>query len=140
VTPQQFRLLALACPGAVEGEHQAHPDFRCRGRIFASLHQDGLRAMVKVPLPVQQRMVANAVGAAVPATGAWGRAGCTMLELKVLSREDAAAALLEAWQLAQLASATKAVRKTPAPKQPAPERPAPKRPPAKRSPPQRPSR
>jgi hypothetical protein len=110
LTQDQFRRLALAFPGTAEGAHQKHPDFRCNGRIFASLHQDGLRAMVRLPLPVQMRVVADGIGAAAPATGAWGRAGCTMVELAALTSGEARAALAEAWQLAQAAGATKAKR------------------------------
>jgi len=100
MTPAQFRRAALAWPGAVEGSHHDHPDFRAHGRVFASLHSDGVRAMVKVPPPVQQRLVAAHPGVFVPAAGAWGRAGCTMLELAAASAQVVRDALAEAWQFA----------------------------------------
>ena len=110
MTPDQFRRHALALPEVVEGEHHAHPDFRAHGRVIASLHPDGKQAMVKVPPGVQQRLVAGA-GAFTPASGAWGRAGCTMV---VLADTDAAvvrAALTDAWQFAAASAASKGVRK-----------------------------
>jgi hypothetical protein len=115
--PDQFRRLALALPEVVEGAHHDHPDFRAHGRVFASLHPDGAQAMVKVPPDVQQRLVAAGVGK--PASGAWGRAGCTMV---VLADADAVAvreALTEAWQFAAATVAKKGTRnvaKKPAPK------------------------
>ena len=40
VNGKQFRQLALALPEAAEGSHQGHPDFRVRGKIFATLNAD----------------------------------------------------------------------------------------------------
>jgi hypothetical protein len=100
MTPERFRRLALALPEAVEGEHHAHPDFRAHGRIFASLHPDGMRAMVKVPPELQRRLVGEHGGAFTPATGAWGRAGCTMLDLAAAPLAVVRDALAEAWQFA----------------------------------------
>ena len=36
-SPDTFRRLALALPGAVESSHMGAPDFRINGRIFATL-------------------------------------------------------------------------------------------------------
>ncbi len=98
MTVAQFRKLALALPGAVEGSHMDHPDFRAGGRIFATLAPDGNRGMV-VLTPAQQRAVL-AAGDAVfaPASGAWGRQGCTMVVLALAERAVVAAALADAWQ------------------------------------------
>jgi hypothetical protein len=97
---EDFRRLALDLPEAVEGEHHGHPDFRAHGRIFASLQADGERGMVRVP-PVVQRELIRAHGKAfVPANGAWGRAGCTMVRLAAVSERVAREALREAWQFA----------------------------------------
>ena len=105
VTPDDFRRLALALPETAEGEHQGHPDFRAHGRVFASLHPDGARAMVKVPPAVQQRLVAQHANVCAPANGAWGRAGCTMVVLALASAPWLRDALQEAWQFAGLAGA-----------------------------------
>ena len=129
MTPDQFRRLALALPEVVEGEHHAHPDFRAHGRVMASLHPDGKQAMVKVPLDVQGRLVES--GAGKPASGAWGRAGCTMLVLAAVDAAVVRAALTEAWQFAAAMTASKGKRKVAAPKaaakQPVVNKTAPKR-------------
>jgi hypothetical protein len=105
----QFRRLALALPEVVEGAHHDHPDFRAHGRVFASLHPDGAQAMVKVPPDVQQRLVAS--GFAKPASGAWGRAGCTMLVLADVQVAVVREALTEAWQFAAASAVRKPARK-----------------------------
>lgn len=110
MTPERFRQAALALPEVVEGSHHGHADFRAGGRVMASLHPDGEQAMVKVPPPVQQQLVARHGGAVVPASGAWGRAGCTMLRLAQVPAEAVRAALAEAWQWAQAAWPAKAAR------------------------------
>src|SRR3712207_3970758 len=53
MTETQFRRIALALTGAVEGAHMGHPDFRASGRIFATLHGNGKTGMVKLT-PEQQ--------------------------------------------------------------------------------------
>ena len=52
VKEEQFRKLALALPEVVEGAHMNHPDFRVRGRIYATLLPDVGQAMVfRIYLP-----------------------------------------------------------------------------------------
>lgn len=54
MTPDQFRKLALRFPEAAESAHMAHPDFRVRGKIFATLgYPDDRHGMVKLT-PDQQ--------------------------------------------------------------------------------------
>lgn len=113
MTPTQFRRLALALPDVVEGSHHDHPDFRAHGRVIASLHPDGEQAMVKIPPPLQQRLVA--LSGFTPANGAWGRAGCTMVRLADADAATVRDALVQAWQFA--AGSGKAAR--PKPKAPA---------------------
>jgi hypothetical protein len=82
MTPDDFRRLALEVPGAIESSHQRHPDFRVRGKIFATLdYPDKLWGMVKLT-PEQQRAFVQSDGAAfVPVKGAWGERGCTNVRL-----------------------------------------------------------
>jgi hypothetical protein len=40
MTADRFRTLALAMPGAGEGNHMGHADFRVAGKVFASLTAD----------------------------------------------------------------------------------------------------
>lgn len=98
MTPAQFRKMALSMPGAVEGAHHGHPDFRCGGRIFASLQPDGERGMVKVPPADMVRLVKTHGGTFEPATGAWGRAGCTMVRLADVTSVVLKDAMTLAWQ------------------------------------------
>lgn len=101
LTAAAFRKLAMALPEVVEGEHQDHPDFRANGRVFASLHADGLRAMVKVSAAQQRALIQAAPATFAPASGAWGSAGCTMVTLAtVADRTTVQIALQDAWQVA----------------------------------------
>lgn len=75
--------MALGLPGAVEGEHMGHPDFRFNGRIFASIPKaDEEWGMVKLTPEQQAEFVADRSGAFTPAAGAWGREGCTLIDLR----------------------------------------------------------
>jgi len=103
VTAEHFRALALACPDVVEGAHQGSADFRCAGRVFATIHANGETGMVKLPPGEQARLVA-AHDAFRPASGAWGRAGCTLVELAAVTRAELRDAVTAAWEF-QLASA-----------------------------------
>jgi YjbR len=116
MTPERFRSLALELPGASEGAHHDHPDFRAHGRVFASLHPDGVRAMVRVPPAVQQRLCESASGAFVPANGAWGRAGCTMFELATAPLAVVRDALRQAWEFAAITAAAPARKPRSVPK------------------------
>ena len=111
MSPEQFRRLALALPDVVEGAHHHHPDFRAHGRVIASLHPDGEQAMVKVPPALQRRLATTQPDVFLPANGAWGRAGCTMLKLATAPVEVVRDALTEAWQLAAGSVASRSASK-----------------------------
>lgn len=81
MTPNAFRQLALALPGASEAAHMGHPDFRAGGRIFATLTADGARAMIKLRGAEQRALVREDPSVYEPAAGAWGKQGCTMVLL-----------------------------------------------------------
>ena len=98
--PNDFRKIALRMQDAIEGEHMAHPDFRVNGRIFATLHPDGKQGMVKMT-PDQQRDFMHLHPATfTPASGAWGRQGCTMVHLSAVDEETLGEAMTLGWQLA----------------------------------------
>jgi hypothetical protein len=105
VTAETFRRTALALPDVVEGEHQGHPDFRCGGRVMATLTADGKTGMVKVAPERQSALVAAAPDVWSPASGAWGRAGCTMVALARVSAAALKAAMTDAWEVAAAAAA-----------------------------------
>ena len=98
MTSKDFRRIALGMQGAVEGEHMAHPDFRANGRIFATLSPDAEWGMVKLKPDQQDEFVRAESATFVPATGAWGRSGCTMVQLASAGRETVGDAMTLAWQ------------------------------------------
>lgn len=93
-----FRRAALALPEVVEGGHQGNADFRHAGRIFATLHPGEVVGMVVLPPLRQQELLRGGVAGIRPAAGAWGRQGCTLLELAVLDEAAVEDLLTEAWQ------------------------------------------
>ena len=98
MTPNQFRRIALGMQDAVEGEHMAHPDFRVGGRVFATIHPDGKQGMVKLTPDQQRELMAAHPKMFVPAAGAWGRSGCTMVQFAAADSDAAGEAMTLAWQ------------------------------------------
>jgi hypothetical protein len=101
MTADEFRKLALSFPETEERAHMNHPDFRVAGKIFATLgYPNTERGMVKVT-PVEQEMLVRAEPSVFsPETGAWGRQGCTRVELKTAKKTTMRRVLAAAWQLA----------------------------------------
>jgi hypothetical protein len=93
-----FRRLALGMSGAVEASHMDHPDFRVNGRVFATLHGDGRFGMVKLTPEQQQRVIRQHPNVFSPENGAWGRQGCTRVQLDVADEETVGEAMTLAWQ------------------------------------------
>ena len=59
-----------------------HPDFRVRGKIFATLgYPDKAWGMVKLTPEQQRTFVQSDSAAFVPVKGAWGEQGCTNVQL-----------------------------------------------------------
>jgi hypothetical protein len=99
MTPNQFRKIALGMDGAVEASHMDHPDFRAaNGRIFATLNEDETRGMAGLTPEQQADLMARAPETFVPAAGAWGRGGSTMIVLKGADAEIVGEAVTLAWQ------------------------------------------
>ena len=84
LSPKDFRRIALGMNDAIEGAHMALPDFRANGRIFATLYPDGRRGMVKLTPDQQQEFVRAHPTTFEPASGAWGRQGCTTVQLNAV--------------------------------------------------------
>lgn len=101
MTPNDFRRLALRFPEAAERAHMNHPDFRVRGKIFATLHYpDKSWGMVKLT-PIEQEMFVRAEPTVfIPVKGTWGRKGCTSVCLKPAKKSTVRRALAAAWSLA----------------------------------------
>ena len=98
MTPEQFRGLALKMPDAIEGAHMGHPDFRAHGKIFATLYPDGENGMVKLTPEQQRDFMVDDPAAFMPASGAWGRQGCTTVRLDSVAEDQLGEALTLAWQ------------------------------------------
>jgi hypothetical protein len=107
VTRNQFRRIALGMSGALEGTHMAHPDFRVNGKIFATLSPDRKSGMVKLTPEQQEEFMRANPGMFVPASGAWGRQGCTMVTLAAANEATVGEAMTLAWQ----ATANQPIRK-----------------------------
>jgi hypothetical protein len=97
MNPAKFRELALALPEAVEAAHMGHPDFRVRGKIFATLGPDGSWGMVKLTPPQQQEFLSIAGDTFSSISGAWGRGGATKVTLRGAREASVKRALRIAW-------------------------------------------
>ncbi|HYD05698.1 MAG TPA: MmcQ/YjbR family DNA-binding protein [Reyranella sp.] len=94
-----FRRLALAMPGAEEGAHMGHADFRVGGRIFASLgYPDDAHGMVKLTPDQQQVLVEAEPGVFRPVKGGWGAKGATNVVLAAADEPTLKGALGMAWR------------------------------------------
>jgi hypothetical protein len=96
MTADLFRQIALSLPETPESAHRDHPDFRVRGKIFATLGwPDESWGMVKLT-PEEQELVDAAEPAVfVPVKGAWGRQGCTDVRLDSASEMTLSSALIK---------------------------------------------
>lgn len=129
MTSTQFRRIALGMAGAVERSHMDHPDFRAaNGRIFATLTEDEQRGMAALTPDQQAEFIRRAPAVFVPAAGAWGRGGSTMIVLADADEEVVGEAVTLAWQAAsakaparQAASAKASARQAASVKAPARE-------------------
>src|SRR3954462_4595996 len=97
MTAAQFRRLALDLPDTTESSHMSHPDFRVRGKIFATLGPQEAWGMVRLTAKQQAEFVKQHPKAFEPLNGAWGRRGCTKVLLKSASKTAVAPALIAAW-------------------------------------------
>src|SRR5690348_12357413 len=97
VSPAQVRKLALSLPEAQESSHFDQPDFRVRGKIFATLDVDGKRGTLKLA-PELQAMVLDARGEAFfPAAGYWGQQGWTNYHVAKVELGELKGLMEEAW-------------------------------------------
>jgi hypothetical protein len=99
VTENAFRSMALSLPEATESAHMDHPDFRVRGKIFATLgYPKKGWGMVKLTPEQQERFVQDEPAVFVPAAGAWGRRGATTVCLAKATDDMVFTALVAAWR------------------------------------------
>ena len=113
MTPDQFRRLALSLPDASEAQHMGHPDFRVRGKIFATLgYPDKGHAMIRLSPEDQSFLVRSQPDVYQPVKGAWGQAGCTNVKLRAARTGPIREALTFAWQAASARPQRGGKRKT----------------------------
>jgi hypothetical protein len=99
MTAKDFRRLALSFPEATESAHMDHPDFRVRGKVFATLgYPDMSVGMVKLFPDQQKDFVRAEPKVFAPVNGAWGRRGATYVRLKAAKKASVQRALAAAWR------------------------------------------
>lgn len=98
MTADEFRELALSFPEASENAHMGHPDFRVRGKIFATLWPDDEWGMVKLTPDQQGTFVRSEPEVYQPVKGGWGRRGATRVSLPQATADSVHQALLAAWR------------------------------------------
>ena len=99
MTADAFRRLALRLPGVSESAHMGHPDFRVRGKIFATLgYPDAGFGMVKLTPEQQEAVVSAEPSVFAPVKGGWGRGGATQVFLKPAKTKSLGLALTLAWR------------------------------------------
>ena len=99
MTAADFRRMALRLPGATEGAHMNHPDFRVGGKIFATLgYPDTGVGMVKLFQDQQEEFARAEPQVFAPVSGLWGRRGATYVHLKAAKKGSVQRALAAAWR------------------------------------------
>ena len=99
MTADDFRKLALSLPEAIESAHMHHPDFRVRGKIFATLGYPGNDwAVVKLTPDEQKRFMQSDPKVFQPVKGAWGRRGNANVYLPAANIDIVREALTAAWR------------------------------------------
>jgi hypothetical protein len=98
MSSKRFRLIALQLPGAIEGAHHGHADFRVGKRVFATLgYPDQSWGMVKLT-PQQQSVLVEAEPEIFrPVPGGWGKRGSTLLRVAKADQATLRSALSLAW-------------------------------------------
>jgi len=98
MTAAKFRKLALSLPETIEQSHMGHPDFRVGGKIFSTLGPDEDWGMVKLTPQEQASLIRAEPDVFQPASGAWGRRGCTIIRLRAAKELTVKHALIAAWR------------------------------------------
>jgi hypothetical protein len=98
MTEDEYRRLALALPGANESSHMNHPDFRVRGKIFATLWPNESRGVVLLTREQQEILTASEPKIFTPVPGGWGQRGSTIINLERADETTVRSALVMAWR------------------------------------------
>ncbi len=82
MTAENFRDLALSLPEAIESSHMGHVDFRCQGKIFATLgYPNEGYGVLKLTPEQQQPLLKDSPATFAPCAGVWGQRGATSVRL-----------------------------------------------------------
>ena len=99
MTADDFRKIALSFPEANESAHMDHPDFRVRGKIFATLgYPDKDWAVVKLTTEEQKSFVREEPAVFQAVKGNWGVRGATNVHLPTASTTAVREAVAAAWR------------------------------------------
>ena len=98
MTKAVFRKLALSLPEATPRMQLNHPDFRVRGKIFATISSNDKFGMVKLTPGEQPVLVQEDPNVFQPEKGYWGKKGATSVCLPLASEEIVKRALIAAWR------------------------------------------
>ena len=89
--------MALSFPEAEANQHFDQPDFRVRGKIFATLDADGKRGTLKLSPELQAMVIDARAEAFFPAAGYWGRQGWTNYHPAKVELGELKGLMKEAW-------------------------------------------
>ena len=95
-----LRAIALKLPETEEKPHFDMPSFRVRGKIFATARLSEPKAMLKLPVVLQEAMSAELPGVIEPVPGYWGRNGATFIATDKIDRKLFADLVAAAWTAA----------------------------------------
>src|SRR5882762_1676530 len=98
VTADQVRELVARLPGAQEGAHHGHPDFRVKKEIFATLSEAEDRAALRLT-HLEARALAASRPAAVRLVSDREPIGWVSVLFESISEDEFADLLEEAWKL-----------------------------------------
>ena len=99
MTPDAFLELALALPETALGRHQAGPDLRVGGKIFASpADRPGATAVVKLTLEQREMLCAAEPEVFAPVVGMGASRGWTRITVAAADERTARSALQMAWR------------------------------------------
>ena len=97
ISASEARALALALPEAVESSHFDTPDFRVRGKIFATLPGPD-RMVVRIDPTDQAVLLAAEPATFSPCPGAWGLKGWTIVWLASVDPDFLRDLLADSWR------------------------------------------
>lgn len=84
---ETVRKLAMSFPEAIESPHFEKASFRVKKKIFATLDAKNNRCGIKLSPIDQSVFMTGHMEVFHPATGAWGRQGWTLIELKKVRKD-----------------------------------------------------